>query len=87
MPLKKFLQMKAAISVLCALFLASGCTATQEQGVGRNVDVTVTCPVSGTMVKAEDSAQMVEHQGEKYFFCCSSCRKEFEKNPEKYLAR
>ena len=33
------------------------------------------------------SAQLVEYGGEKYYFCCSNCRKDFEKDPEKYLAR
>ena len=83
----KDMQVKAAFRVLCAILLVSGCAATQDNTAGRNVDVTVTCPVSGTPVKASDSAQMAEYKGEKYFFCCGSCKREFEKDPDKYLAR
>jgi YHS domain-containing protein len=27
-----------------------------------------------------------EYKGKKVYFCCSGCKPEFEKNPEKYLA-
>ena len=29
----------------------------------------------------------VEYQGKTYGFCCKSCVKKFNKNPEKYIAR
>jgi YHS domain-containing protein len=34
----------------------------------------------------EDSAEFVsENNGEKYYFCCAGCKKNFDKNPEKYI--
>ena len=85
--MKKIRQIKTVIAMVCALTLMYGCAATAEKPAPRGVDVTVLCPVSKTGVKADDSAQMVEYGGKKYYFCCSSCKKEFEKNPEKYLGR
>jgi YHS domain-containing protein len=41
-----------------------------------------TCPVMGNPINKEIST---EYKGKKVYFCCSACKPEFEKNPEKYL--
>lgn len=41
------------------------------------------CPLSGDEVKGKD---FVEYKGKKYGICCAMCKKDFLKNPEKYIA-
>jgi YHS domain-containing protein len=43
-----------------------------------------TCPVSGDKI---DKNVFVEYKGKKVYFCCSSCKAIFDKNPEKYVAK
>ena len=43
-----------------------------------------TCPIMGGAI---DKAFFTEYQGKKVYFCCPGCKPEFEKNPEKYLAK
>jgi YHS domain-containing protein len=42
------------------------------------------CPVMGGPINKDVFA---EYQGKKVYFCCESCKADFEKNPEKYLAK
>ena len=42
------------------------------------------CPIMGGAI---DKAFFTEYQGKKVYFCCPGCKPEFEKNPEKYLAK
>jgi Cu+-exporting ATPase len=46
---------------------------------------TTRCPVTGEEFVVEMSSPKVEHQGSTYYFCCSSCKKKFEANPEKFV--
>jgi YHS domain-containing protein len=44
-----------------------------------------TCPVmEGQPI---NKAVFTEYKGKKVYFCCESCKPEFEKNPEKYLGK
>jgi len=38
-------------------------------------------------VKVRDDTPRTSYRGTTYYFCSESCRKEFEKDPERYLAR
>jgi YHS domain-containing protein len=42
------------------------------------------CPVMGGPINKDI---FVEYQGKKVYFCCEQCKADFEKNPEKYLAK
>ena len=42
------------------------------------------CPVMGGPVNKDI---FVEYQGKKVYFCCEACKAEFDKEPEKYLAK
>jgi YHS domain-containing protein len=42
------------------------------------------CPLSGEPINAEF---VVEHEGKKVYFCCEDCAKEFQANPEKFVAK
>ena len=43
-----------------------------------------TCPV---MAGPIDKSIFVEYKGKKVYFCCASCKGDFEKDPEKYIAK
>ncbi|MBE3577957.1 MAG: YHS domain-containing protein [Limnochordales bacterium] len=43
-------------------------------------------PVCGMSVDPSSAAGKTEYQGQTYYFCAVACKREFEKNPEKYVA-
>jgi YHS domain-containing protein len=43
-----------------------------------------TCPVMGGAINKNFYA---EYKGKKVYFCCPTCKGEFEKNPEKYISK
>ena len=43
-----------------------------------------TCPVMGGAINRN---LYTEYKGKKVYFCCPSCKGEFEKNPEKYISK
>lgn len=45
----------------------------------------VTDPVCGMEFRREEAVATVEHSGTVYFFCTEACRKQFEKEPERYV--
>jgi YHS domain-containing protein len=42
------------------------------------------CPVTGDKI---DKKVFVEYKGKKVYFCCSMCVAQFNKDPEKYMAK
>ena len=42
-------------------------------------------PVCGMQVDPEKAVETADFEGRTYFFCAESCRKEFEKQPQKFL--
>jgi len=44
----------------------------------------IICPVMEGPVNKDI---FTEYKGKKVYFCCAQCKGEFEKNPEKYLAK
>ena len=52
---------------------------TEPTAGGKNKD-----PVCGMTVDPKNAAAAAVHGGQTYYFCSTSCRDEFEKDPEKY---
>ena len=42
-------------------------------------------PVCGMDVTPENAAATFEYKGTTYYFCSPGCKRDFEKDPEKYL--
>ena len=42
-------------------------------------------PVCKMTVDEEKAAAVSEYKGQKYYFCAESCKKSFDRNPDKYL--
>lgn len=44
------------------------------------------CPVTGeTIASVKDAAGSSVYNGKTYYFCCSSCKPAFDKDPAKYV--
>ena len=44
-------------------------------------------PVCGMMVEPEKAAGKSEYKGKRYYFCAPGCKKDFDKDPEKYISK
>jgi len=55
---------------------------TQQQS-----EETVTCPVSGKVMKKSEAKASYEYQGKTYYFCSKDEKEMFMKEPEKYLQK
>jgi YHS domain-containing protein len=48
--------------------------------------VSLVCPVTGeTIASAKDAAGSTSYKGKTYYFCCSGCKPEFDKDPAKFI--
>lgn len=47
----------------------------------RNID-----PVCGKRINANKAHIIIEYENEEYMLCCPLCQREFERNPQKYIA-
>jgi len=50
-------------------------------------DLLTTCPVSGDKLGEMGKPYVFVYQGQEVKLCCSSCRKDFDKDPAKYLKK
>jgi len=48
---------------------------------------TVTCPVSGKVMKKSEAKVSYEFEGKTFYFCCENAKEKFIKSPEKYLKK
>jgi YHS domain-containing protein len=50
-------------------------------------DLLATCPVSGDKLGEMGKPVAFVYQGQEVKLCCPDCRKDFDKNPAKYLSK
>jgi YHS domain-containing protein len=63
-----------------------GTTAIADTSTNAIPDLLATCPVSGDKLGADMGPPYVfVYQGQQVKLCCSGCKKDFDKNPDKYL--
>ena len=65
---------------LSFIFVLAGIT--QEKA-----EETVTCPVSGKVMKKSEAKVSYEFEGKTFYFCCENAKEKFIKSPEKYLKK
>ena len=53
----------------------------------QKAEETVTCPVSGEVVKKSEAKASYDYKGKTYYFCCNDCKEKFMKDPEKYIQK
>ncbi|MFC1851198.1 hypothetical protein ACFL27_13465 [candidate division CSSED10-310 bacterium] len=68
--------------VLLLAFFLSGLAVAEEKT--SELKPQTKCPVMGGDVNKE---VFTDHDGQRIYFCCSECIKEFKKDPDKYLAK
>jgi len=44
-------------------------------------------PVCGMVIDPKEAAGTSEYKGKTYYFCSLGCKKDFDKEPEKYLSQ
>lgn len=48
--------------------------------------ICLTCPVTGTKISSiKEAAGHSTYKGVTYYFCCSGCKPQFDKDPAKYI--
>ncbi|HZI33362.1 MAG TPA: hypothetical protein VFF11_13560 [Candidatus Binatia bacterium] len=50
-------------------------------------DLLTTCPVSGEKLGEMDAPYVFTYKGQEVKLCCKDCKKDFDKNPDKYIAK
>lgn len=50
-------------------------------------DRLTTCPVSGEKIGEMAPPTVIIYKGQEVKFCCPDCKKDFDKDPEKYMAK
>lgn len=75
-----------SLAVVTGTMLDQPLQAQQSQGnTSANMQLTnKTCPV--TTGEAVDPEQWVDYQDQRIYFCCGTCKRKFERNPQAYLA-
>jgi YHS domain-containing protein len=90
---KKTFFLTAGLTIIC-LLVTIGCqkktkpaapppTAEANVAAAAEVEQKI-CPVMELPI---DKSVFTIYQGKKVYFCCTNCKAEFEKNPEKYLSK
>lgn len=44
-------------------------------------------PVCGMQVDEQQATEKSEYQGKTYYFCSTGCKRQFDKDPERYLGQ
>ena len=78
--------------LVIGLFVLAGCKkkstpseTMQAQGIAAAAEIEQKiCPVMGNPINKE---VYTTYEGKKVYFCCASCKEQFEKDPEKYIAK
>ena len=81
---------RAAESAMPGCSMGSGCnmamTAVADTNTNGIPDHLKTCPVSSEKLGGDMGAPYVfSYKGQEVKLCCHGCKKDFDKNPEKYL--
>jgi YHS domain-containing protein len=76
--------MAIALAVTALAFTAKADTSTNAPV---KPDKLTTCPVSGEKLDSMGKPYVFTYQGQEVKLCCSGCKKDFDKDPAKYLKK
>jgi YHS domain-containing protein len=90
----------SAVFMITVLFSVNGCNKQPSSAPAPANSVSQTQPAAPAVAAAAeqticpvmagnpiDKNVFVEYQGKKVYFCCTQCKGEFEKEPQKYLSK
>jgi YHS domain-containing protein len=90
---KRLIGTTLATFVASAAFMPAGVTAEPtaapvpvQQSASGGAAINTVCPVSGDKVGGMGKPVSVEYEGKKVALCCKQCKKDFDKEPAKYVA-
>jgi YHS domain-containing protein len=72
---------------LAATALVSTARADTTTNAPVKPDLLMTCPVSGEKLGEMGKPMVFVYQGQEVKLCCSGCKKDFDKDPAKYLKK
>ena len=74
--------------VLAAIAVAASFTVRAEEAKTPTPDKLATCPVSGEKLDGDMGKPMVfTYKDQEVKLCCKGCKKDFDKDPDKYLTK
>jgi len=76
----------AAFAVACAASIPAARADTSTNAPAKP-DVMATCPVSGEKLGEMGSPYEFTYQGQQVKLCCPGCKKDFDKDPAKYVKK
>jgi len=85
---------KLAIAVCIGLMFLANAVSASEKGskgsmMGRGEGLVEVgnkiCPVSGEEIGGMGKGVEVVYKGKTYMLCCAACKKDFDRNPEKFI--
>ncbi len=78
----------AVVAALAALAFIVGCQSTSPSTAGAKPYTSDKCIVSGDKLGGHMGDPVVfVHDGQEIKLCCKDCRKDFDKDPAKYMAK
>ena len=77
------MNIKSIITLIAAGFTASSAFA--DSAIPKDYPLTK-CPVSGEAYGGGMTPYKLTHEGSDVWLCCKSCKKDFDKDPAKYVA-
>ena len=89
--MKQFDRTVKSIMIAGLALAATALTFTARADTSTNApvkpDKLATCPVSGEKLDSMGNPYVFVYQGQEVKLCCSGCKKDFDKDPAKYLKK
>ena len=71
---------------LAGMVIAPIATPVQADQIKKPAPAKLICPVTGSTIDSvADAAGSSVYKGKKYYFCCSGCKPQFDKDPSKFV--
>ena len=77
-------SIKLSFVIVATLLLASFSSVRADSSIPKSYPLTK-CPVSDDKLGEHGKAVKVTYKGTDVYLCCTSCKKDFDKNPAKYV--
>jgi YHS domain-containing protein len=89
--MKQFNRTVKSIMIAGLTLAATALTSTARADTSTNApakpDKLATCPVSGEKLDSMGKPYVFTYQGQEVKLCCSGCKKDFDKDPAKYIKK
>jgi len=89
--MKQFNRTVKSIMIAGLALVATALVSTARADTSTNApvkpDLLTTCPVSGEKLGEMGKPMVFVYQGQEVKLCCSGCKKDFDKDPAKYIKK